>query len=332
MTEIEEKRTIEEENRAVIDTPSEFSVTGGAPRTDTAKKRGKLPRAVVAVVVGCLVLNTLMMATIAVLVVVRRHEEKAATAAETSVDAHEGEVYIEDNALGGMWLPKSERLNESRLDNEKFTEKNGLLTYEGGALGIDVSEFQTVTDWSAVKDAGVEFVMVRVGRRGYELGKIVADTECRRNIEGALEAGLDVGVYFFSQAVTPNEAREEARFVLDCIKEYKITYPVVFDWESTERTEARTFEMTNAQLNAVARAFVDVVREGGYRPVLYFYKYLGYRQYVLDDFADCDFWLSEPGERPTFYYETAMWQYTTEGSVPGIDGTVDVNICFTPYG
>ena len=334
MIETEEKRIPEEENRAVIDALSAEPATDGAPLPASPKKRGKLPRAVVAVVVGCLVLNTLMMATIAVLVVVRRGQQKAAatSTAETSVDEHEGEVYIEDNALGGMWLKKSERLNESRLDNGKFTKKNGFLTYEGAALGIDVSEFQTVTDWNAVKNAGVDFVMVRVGRRGYELGKIVADTECRRNIEGALSVGLDVGVYFFSQAVTSNEAREEARFVLDCIKEYDITYPVVFDWESTEKTEARTYEITNDQLNAVARAFVDVVREGGYRPMLYFYKYLGYRQYVLDDFADCDFWLSEPGERPTFYYETAMWQYTTEGSVPGVDGTVDLDICFTPYG
>lgn len=299
------------------------------------KDCGKLPKSVVAVVVGCLALNVLMMATVAVLVYFRLSEkaqDPATSAAESAViDEHEGEFYVNDDALGEMWLPKSEHLKKSRLDESKFTEKNGLLTCDGAALGIDVSEFQTVTDWDAVKNAGVDFVMVRVGRRGYESGAIVEDVAYRHHIEGAQKAGLDVGVYFFSQAVTTNEAREEARFVLDCIKDYDITYPVVFDWESMELAEARTFEMKNDQLNTIAHAFVDTIDEAGYRPMLYFYKYLGYKQYVLDDFADCDFWLSEPGDRPTFYYETAMWQYAVDGTVPGVEGTVDLDICFKPY-
>lgn len=299
------------------------------------QKSGKLPKSVVAVVVGCLALNVLMMATVAVLVYFRlsdKRAEKAALAVEASmVDEHEGEFYVEDNALGGMWLPKSENLKKSSLNANKFHESNGIITYDGAALGIDVSEFQTVTDWNAVKQAGVDFVMVRVGRRGYETGLIVEDTDYRRNIEGAQEAGLDVGVYFFSQAVTTNEAREEARFVLDCIKDYEISYPVVFDWESTEKAEARTFEMKNDQLNTIAHAFVDTIEEAGYHPMLYFYKYLGYKQYVLDEFADCDFWLSEPADRPTFYYETAMWQYAVDGEIPGVEGAVDLDICFKPY-
>lgn len=300
----------------------------------TPQKTGKLPKSVVAVVVGCLVLNFLMMATVAVLYVVRRNEQRAVAASvaeEPSVEEHAGEVYIEDNALGGMWIPDSDVLGKSRLDETKFVEKDGIITYEGAALGIDVSEFQTVTDWNAVRQAGVEFVMVRVGRRGYESGEIVADVDYRQNIENAQKAGLSVGVYFFSQAVTPNEAREEARFVLECIRDYSVTYPVTFDWESTERAEARTFEMKNDQLNAIARAFCDTVSEAGYRPMLYFYKHLGYRQYVLDDFADCQFWLSEPGEKPTFYYPVSMWQYATDGTLPGVEGTVDLNLCFTPY-
>lgn len=307
--------------------------TDGAWQPPTPPKRGKLSKTARAVVIGCITFNVLMMAVIAAIVAVKlgRTNADEPPTSEVSIDEHEGEIYIEDDALGGMWLPKSENLKKSSLNANKFHESNGIITYDGAALGIDVSEFQTVTDWNAVKQAGVDFVMVRVGRRGYETGLIVEDTDYRRNIEGAQEAGLDVGVYFFSQAVTTNEAREEARFVLDCIKDYEISYPVVFDWESTEKAEARTFEMKNDQLNTIAHAFVDTIEEAGYHPMLYFYKYLGYKQYVLDEFADCDFWLSEPADRPTFYYETAMWQYAVDGEIPGVEGAVDLDICFKPY-
>ena len=307
--------------------------TDGAWQPPTPPKRGKLSKTARAVVIGCITFNVLMMAVIAAIVAVKlgRTNADEPPTSEVSIDEHEGEIYIEDDALGGMWLPKSENLKKSSLNANKFHESNGIITYDGAALGIDVSEFQTVTDWNAVKQAGVDFVMVRGGRRGYETGLIVEDTDYRRNIEGAQEAGLDVGVYFFSQAVTTNEAREEARFVLDCIKDYEISYPVVFDWESTEKAEARTFEMKNDQLNTIAHAFVDTIEEAGYHPMLYFYKYLGYKQYVLDEFADCDFWLSEPADRPTFYYETAMWQYAVDGEIPGVEGAVDLDICFKPY-
>ena len=310
--------------------------TDDKPTKADVKKRRKLPKSAKRFIVGCLAFNVLFAATVVVVACIRlsnkKAEEAPAKPAESSVaDEHEGEFFIEDDALGGMWLPISENLQKSQLDEKKFHKNGDILTYDGAKLGIDLSEFQTVTDWEAVKAAGVEFVMVRVGRRGYETGLVVEDNSYRQHIEEAQKAGLDVGVYFYSQAVTTNEAREEARFVLDCIKDYKITYPVVFDWELVMEETARTYEMKNDQLNAVAHAFLDTIEEGGYRPMLYFYKYLGYQQYVLDEFADCDFWLSEPGDRPTFYYETAMWQYNVEGELPGVEGTVDLNLCFKPY-
>ncbi len=330
MNKTEQNGTTASEKQRISAFEREHTMPASPP---SSEKTGKLPKSVVAVVVGCLVLNLLMMTTVAVLYVVRRNQDRAAALAmeEMSVDEHADEVYVEDNSLGGIWLPKDSSLAKNQLKDELFHETDGWITYEGASLGIDVSEFQTVTDWDAVKRAGVDFVMVRVGRRGYESGQICEDVSYRQNIEGAQKAGLSVGVYFFSQAVTPNEAREEARYVLDCIKEYDITYPVAFDWESVEETQARTFEMRNDQLNAIARAFSDTIKEAGYRPMLYFYKHLGYRQYVLDNFSDCEFWLSEPGDGPTFYYAFSMWQYTVNGSVPGVEGTVDMNLCFTPY-
>ena len=303
----------------------------------TPQKSGKLPKSVVAVVVGCLVLNFLMMTTVAVLFVVRRNQEKAVetSVAEVSVDEHEGEIHIVDDVLGDIWIPEYTNIEKSTVLTDKIVEQNGFKSYTAGSVpskvGMDVSEFQTVTDWDAVKAAGVEYVMIRVGRRGYESGQIVEDTEFRRNIEGALAAGLPVGVYFFSQAVTPGEARLEADFVLEKIADYDITYPIAFDWERVEEMDARTYGIQNDQLTALAREFANVIRANGYTPMLYFYKHLGYLQYDLSRLSGYDFWLAEPADKPSFYYRYTMWQYTSEGTVPGVEGTVDLNLCFEPY-
>ena len=304
----------------------------------TEQKKGKLPKAAVAVVVGCLVLNFLMMTTVAVLFVVRRGQQNRAAEpveAEPSVSEHEGEIYIEDEALGGIWITKYDNLQKSTVLTDKITDNGDFKVYTAGSMpakvGIDVSEYQTVTDWEAVKAAGVQYAMIRAGWRGYEEGVLHEDKKFRENMEGALAAGVPVGVYFFSQAVTPGEARLEANFVLDLIADYDLTYPVAFDWETVNEVDARTFGIQNDQLTALAREFANVIRAKGYTPMLYFYKHLGYLQYDLSQLSGYDFWLAEPGDKPTFYYRFAMWQYKTDGTVPGVDGTVDMNLCFERY-
>ena len=311
--------------------------TDGTWRLPIPQKRGKLSKTARAVVIGCITFNVLMMAVIAAIVAVKlgRTNADEPPTSEVSIDEHEGEIYIEDDALGGMWLPEYTNIPKSTILTDKITDNGGFKTYTGGSTpaktGIDVSEFQTVTDWNAVKAAGVDFVMVRVGWRGYEEGVLHEDEKFREHIEGALDAGLSVGAYFFSQAVTPGEARLEANFLLDCIADYEITYPVAFDWESVNEVDARTFGIQNDQLTALAREFANVVRANGYTPMLYFYKHLGYLQYDLSELSGYDFWLSEPGDVPTFYYKYTMWQYAVDGTVPGVEGTVDLDMCFEPY-
>ena len=172
--------------------------------------------------------------------------------------------------------------------------------------------------------------MIRVGYRGYEQGGIYEDTYARANLQGALDAGLDVGVYFFSQAVTVEEAIEEANVVLDLIKDYKITYPVVFDWEWVTG-DARSGDITSRTLTDCTKAFCDTIAAAGYTPMFYFNLSMAQTMFRLRELTDYEFWLAQYSDAMTFAYDVQMWQYTCEGTVPGITTAVDLNLSFLDY-
>ena len=201
---------------------------------------------------------------------------------------------------------------------------------EVSRTGIDVSSHQQEIDWQQVAGAGVEFAIVRVGYRGYSEGEIFLDTAAKENIEGALAAGLDVGVYFFSQAVSTEEAAEEARFVLDIIDGYQISYPVLFDWEPIA-AEARTDRVTGPEMTDFAKAFYGEIENAGYRAGVYFNQSDGYNSYDLRALRGYDFWLAEYADAQSFAYEVQLWQYGNQGTVPGIDTIVDLNLCYKDY-
>lgn len=220
-------------------------------------------------------------------------------------------------------------------DNLFFTGEDGRTYYASNdyevLTGIDVSAWQEDIDWQLVARQGIDYVMLRVGYRGYTEGNIKLDPYFYQNIEGALAAGLDVGVYFFSQAVTVEEAVEEARFVLDCIAGYDISFPVVFDWEPVSSDYARTNGLSTQVLCDSANAFCAEVEAAGYTPMIYFNLFAGYIKYDLSQVMDYDFWLAQYSDTPSFYYDFQMWQYTSGGDVEGIKGGVDMNICFVNY-
>lgn len=198
-------------------------------------------------------------------------------------------------------------------------------------MGIDVSFYQGEIDWNAVAADGVEFAMIRLGYRGYTQGRLQMDSQFEANIQGALEAGLDVGVYFFSQAVTPQEAEEEADFVLAAIEGYDVTYPVAFDWEFIIPSSGARTDATNGEtLTRCAGAFCSRIAQAGYTPAVYFNQDLGYLTYDLAQLAEYPFWLAEYDSTPDFYYGFDLWQYTHSGSVAGIQGSVDWNLDFRP--
>ena len=211
----------------------------------------------------------------------------------------------------------------------QYNERNYLTCTAGEYMnGIDVSSYQGNVDWQKVKDAGVEFAMIRVGLRGYGTGKIVEDPNARANLDGATAAGVKIGVYIFSQALNPEEAAEEAAFLLDIIKDYDITMPVVYDWEQVGVEDARTANMDAEALTASTLEFCRIIEEAGYQPMVYFNRHQA--KYLLDlsQLTDYPFWLAAYTDRMRYAYKVQMWQYTDSGRVPGIEGSVDMNIWF----
>lgn len=210
-----------------------------------------------------------------------------------------------------------------------FTDGVATLLSGGGSLGIDVSTHQQDIDWQQAADFGVEFAMIRVGYRGYgtDTGAIVADAFAQKNYEGARAAGVKVGVYFFSQAVSPVEVMEEARFVLDFIKDWELDMPVVYDWEYVKDT-ARTANVNKQQLTAYSRLFCKIMEENGYQPMVYFNRHQAKERLHLTELENYPFWLAMYQQEMNYPYRVEMWQYSDKGQIPGIDGPVDLNILF----
>lgn len=226
-------------------------------------------------------------------------------------------------------IPKKEYDYDRLIDKggyKYYTDKDGNVISK---LGIDVSEYQPSVDWQQVKNAGIEFVMVRMGYRGYgEAGTLVVDKMFRHHVENALGAGLGVGVYFFSQAVNDAEVKEEAEFVLENIKDYNLTYPVVFDTEEIKFDTARTDNLTSEQFTRNCEVFCDVIQAAGYDTMIY--ANMKWFAFTLDltKLTDYPKWYADYEPIPQCPYEFDMWQYTESGSVPGIDGNVDLNVYF----
>lgn len=195
-------------------------------------------------------------------------------------------------------------------------------------FGIDVSYWQGDIDWQQVKDAGVEFVMIRVGWRGSVQGVLDIDEYAQQNYEGAKAVGIDVGCYFFSQAISPEEAVEEAEYVLELIRDWELDMPVVYDWEYIS-ADSRTGNVDARLLTDCTIAFCKRIRQAGYTPMVYFNADQSHKQMFLEELTDYPFWLAMYESEMDYPYKIQMWQYTDAGTVPGIAGNVDLNLYFT---
>lgn len=246
-------------------------------------------------------------------------------------------ILIHNDTMGETFIPVFGDVPKSPIEpSELVKDGSGFVKYVGNdglqsKIGIDVSEYQGIIDWKQVKGAGVDFAMIRAGYRTYGGGVITLDNSLITNIDGAAAAGIDVGVYFFSQAITPEEAIEEADAVLDAVAGRNITYPIVFDWEIIYDDTARTDKMTVEGLADCCVTFCERVKSAGYTPMVYQNTSTSTHKLDLPRIKDYEFWLAEYTDFPTFYYEYDMWQYSSEGKVAGIEGNVDLNICFKDY-
>ena len=214
------------------------------------------------------------------------------------------------------------------MDEENLEYKDKNIT---SRRGVDVSKYQGAIDWMKVKAAGIDFAMIRVGARGYGSGQLTLDDNFVINIMGAKAAGLDTGVYFFTQATTEDEAVEEGNFTVGALMNYGVSYPVAVDVEWIEGDRARTDELTPEERTALVIKYCDTVKSFGYEPIIYASRDMLIAGLLPDKLNDYDVWLSddyEPQDGTDYPYRFSMWQYTKKGHVDGIEGEVDLNLRF----
>ncbi len=208
-------------------------------------------------------------------------------------------------------------------------------------LGIDVSKYQGTIDWAKVKEAGVDFAMIRVGYRTKVTGVIYEDPGARYNLQEATRNGIQAGAYFFSSAVNEQEAAEEAAWVSDFIAKYRITYPVAYNCEDFQSPDSRQYGLTKEERTSIACAFLDTVAAAGYTPMFYASRneMEGSAQWGMETLEPkYKIWVSQYPEVPfpqtrgsTYSGIHSMWQYTSQGQVAGIDGNVDLNVAWFGY-
>lgn len=236
------------------------------------------------------------------------------------------------------FFPVSETLKKHNYTYDNFKlQENDQVVYvdETDAViskkGIDVSRYQDKINWSKVANDGVEYAFIRAGIRGSTEGKLVKDENFIHNVEGALDHDIDVGVYFYTQAMSEEEAIEEAEFVLDLIEPYDITYPVVLDVEEVTSKNARTSEMTKEDYTKACIAFLETIKKAGYTPMIYGNLKTFMIMLDMEQLESYDKWFAYYNTPVYFPYEFTIWQYTSEGTISGIDGEVDLNVSMKDY-
>ena len=264
-------------------------------------------------------------------------EAQEESTVKSTVAAEVGSMDDEEDPQGGA--------NAAGTGGGASVDLNAAAKAEGETdevtLGIDVSKYQGSIDWEQVAQSGVEFAMIRVGYRTKVTGIIYEDPGARYNLQEAAKNGLLVGAYFFSSAVTEEEAREEAAWVADFISRYPITYPVAYNCEDFQSPDSRQYGLGAEERTTIACTFLDTISAAGYTPMFYASRneMEGNAQWNMDTLGSrYRVWVSQYPERPypetpssTYSGTHAMWQYTSQGTVAGIRGSVDVNLAYFGY-
>lgn len=218
--------------------------------------------------------------------------------------------------------------NSSVPTSVEYYENDKLASYKG----IDVSKHNGTIDWTKVKADGVDFAILRAAVRGYGgEGKLLIDESFEENAKAAIENDIAIGAYVFSEAITVEEAIEEAELVLSMIEPYEIQYPVIIDIEDIYNDAGRNESLTPAKLTDIVLAFCDTIKDAGYTPMLYcnLKGFLGMLEF--ERLEGIEKWYAYYGDDLYFPYDVSMWQYTSSGTVNGITGNVDINISFKNY-
>ena len=230
----------------------------------------------------------------------------------------------------------SDKVPRHNLDMENFvTGDDGYLHYSSEDIsdtkvGIDVSSYQGDIDWKAVADSrNIDFAMIRVGYRGYgSEGKLDTDSRYEDNLKGAQENKVPMGVYFFTEAINYDEGVEEANYVLSLIEDYNVTYPVVIDTEYVNDSNARANDISNSDRTDAIVGFCETIKASGHTPMIYASRNWFVQNMDIDRLGEYELWVAQYANVPYFPYKFTGWQYTYEGSVPGIEAPVDINVWF----
>lgn len=319
-------------------TPPQPAPNPGRP-AHYASQKSRLPLVITLIAVCVLLVGTGLFFGIRALVSSPADTRETTFIEQKTEVVKQGEIIqINDPELGLIEIEAIEGVARNNYDKDNFRyDENGFLAYyidgqKASCIGIDLSEFQGDVDFDALKNAGVDYVMLRLGGRFYgDEGAMYEDTRFSDYYTQAKSAGLRVGAYFFSQAASAEDAKEEGEYALRILGNKQLDYPVAFDWEIIADDDARTDGVSGEELTDIAEQFCDTVSTGGYHAIIYANTHLMYYMYDLTRMKDYEFWVADYGNFPTMYYGFSMWQYTTEGTIDGIDGTVDLNICFKNY-
>ncbi len=220
---------------------------------------------------------------------------------------------------------EAEDTAKHEVDSDDTEYTDAWDNQQNAVLGIDVSKWNRSIDWEKVKDAGVRFVIIRCGYRGSKTGALVEDPYFRQNIQGAKDAGLKVGVYFFTQAITRAEAVEEASMALSLVEGYELDYPIFID---TEGSGGRADSLDAVARTEICEAFCQTVELSGYEAGVYASRNWYYNNVDDDVLSNYIIWVAEYRKEPLYTGRYDMWQYTSSGRIEGIEGRVDLNLSY----
>lgn len=264
----------------------------------------------------------------------KQKEEEEEKVSDPSTDGKHTKLIAEDGTE--EWVSINPYLTKNTYDNAGLVYQYPIMKYyedseKVSRVGIKVSAEDGDINFDRLKKAGVDFAMIQIGSRGYGSGNLMADDMFYENVRKATEAGMDIGVTFFSQAVTTEEALEEANRVMEGLQGFTVVYPVVFDMEYIKNDTARVQGLSKDAKTEIAMTFLNAIQQAGFKAMLYGDKEWLIRKVDLTKLISYDVWFSQEGDTPDYPYRFTMWEYTKTAKLNGMEDPAKLSICFIDY-
>lgn len=264
----------------------------------------------------------------------KKQEETENEEEDPAKDGKHVQVTMDDGTT--EWLAINKSLPANTCEDTNFQKEAGVMKYYNGGrctsyAGVSLDKYTGEVDFAALKNAGISFVMLRAGARGYDSGLLQTDENFENYLKAAEEAGMNVGVYFSSQAISAQEAAEEADYVLKLIENHKVSYPVAVEMENIRNDHARTEGMSKNDRTTILRTFMEGVAGSGYTPMLMGDKDFLITKLDLAALSGFGTWLEKNGDLPEYPYKFGIWQYADNGQIKGINSEVKLNISLVDY-